>query len=155
MKAIERVKELMTALQSGDIELAATLLHDDFHIDGLAPRQLSTRGFLALQSALLAAMPDFSYNLSNIQQEGETVRATVNMTGTHTQELSLPTFGLPSIPATGLSVILSQVPATFQLENDLVKSIEIAQEPGGGLSGLLQQVGAELPVLPRERTFPA
>jgi hypothetical protein len=154
MSTIEKVETLVTALQSGDLEMAASILSDDFTVSGLTPEALDKRVFLAVQSELLAAMPDFSYNLSDVRQEDDKVRAFISITGTHNRDLSLPMFGLQSVPATGLYVVLPQVQTEYLFEKDLVKNMYISEEPGSGLSGLLQQIGAELPVLPRERNFP-
>ena len=144
MSNITIVKTLMTALQSGDMELAASSMSDDFLISGLTPRTLNKSEFLALQSELLGAMPDFSYNLDQIQSTKNEVTALIRITGTHTGYLALPLFGLQSIPATGLAVALPQVPCNFQVDADKVVGVRVEQVPGGGLSGLLQQVGAEL-----------
>ena len=85
MNAIDTVKTCITALQSGDIELAAGILSDDFLLTGLAPNPLRKNELLALQGELLTAMPDFSYNLAGIHQEERDVIALTQITGTHTR----------------------------------------------------------------------
>ena len=149
MSTVETVEALVTALQSGDIELAAKLLSADCMVSGFTPKPLTQEKFLALQSQLLVAMPDFSYNLSEIHGEGNEVHALVRMSGTQNNALELPMFGLRDIPATGLAVSLPQVESTWQVEHNRVVGIQMQEVHGGGLTGLLQQVGAELPVLPR------
>jgi predicted ester cyclase len=146
VSAVKTVKTLMTALQSGDMELAASILADDFAISGLLPRPLEKGEFVAMQSELLAGMPDFSYNLEDVHREGEEVRALIQITGTHTNDLSLALLGLQTIPATGLAIDLPQVPVVYQVEDGKVIGAQIELVPGGSLSGLLQQVGAELPL---------
>ena len=153
MSAVETVKTFMTALQSGDMELAASIASDEFVVSGLMPALLDKGEFLAIQSELLAGIPDFSYNLEDVHREGEEVSALIQITGTHTNDLSLPMLGLPVIPATGLSIDLPQVHVVYQVEDGKVMGMEVESEPGGGLPGLLQQVGAELPLSPRERTM--
>lgn len=145
MSIITTVKTLITALQSGDMEMAASIMSDDFLISGLTPRPLNKGEFLALQSELLGAMSDFSYNLDQVQQQGNETNALISITGTHTADLSLPLFGLQSIPATGIAIVLPQVSCDFQVDGDKVVGVRVEQIPGGGLSGLLQQIGAELP----------
>lgn len=149
MSTVETVEALVTALQSGDIELAAKLLSTDCMVSGFAPKPLTQEKFLALQSQLLVAMPDFSYNLSETHADGNEVHALMMISGTHTNTLALPMFGLREIPATGLEVVLPQVGSTWQVEHDQVVGIRIEEVAGGGLTGLLQQVGAELPIFPR------
>src|SRR5436309_6871794 len=101
MNAIDTVKTCITALQSGDIELAASILSDDFLLTGLTPNPMRKNELLALQGELLTAMPDFSYNLAGIHREERDVIALIQITGTHTRDLTLSVLGLPTIQATG------------------------------------------------------
>lgn len=149
MNATDAVKTCITALQSGDIELAANTLSDDFLLIGIAPNPLRKNEFLALQGELLTAMPDFSYNLLGIQKENRDVIALIQITGTHTGDLTLSVLGLPTIQATNIAVTLPQVQVAFQIEEGKVLGMQVEAVPGGGIEGLLQQVGAELPLLPR------
>ena len=153
MSAREIVKTFVTALQSGDMETAAAHMSDDFICSGWTPQSLDKAQFLAMQSALLNAMPDYSYNLSDVskvQNEKHVVEALIQITGTHTNELTLPILGMPPIPATGLAITLSQVKTRYTLKDNRVAEMYIETVPGCGLAGLLQQVGSELPVRPRE-----
>ena len=150
-KKIETVRTFMTALQSGDIELAARVASTDFIVSGLLPRPLSGSEFFALQAELLTAMPDFSYNLSDLQHSGGDIQAFISINGTQTGELSLPMLGLQTLPATGLAIDLPQARIVYQVEEEQIQAMEIEQVVGGGLSGLLQQIGAELPLMARQR----
>jgi hypothetical protein len=149
VSAEQTVKTFMTALQSGDMELAANLMADDFILGGLTPTPLTKSEFLALQSDLLTAMPDFSFNLSGVHRVEDEVHAFIRITGTHTGDLALPTYGLRNVAATGLAVALPQVGAAFQFERDRIVGMRVESVTGGGLTGLLQQIGAELPLQPR------
>lgn len=157
--AIETVKTLLTALQANDLELAANTLSDDFQFSGFAPKTLHKNEFLALQSELHSGMPDFSYNPRDIRlddqhaaTQGELrerdvlVRALIHMTGTQTADLALPLFGLPVIAATGLALILPETSMSCTVMGKLVSAMHLDPISGGGLSGLLQQSGAELPL---------
>jgi hypothetical protein len=149
VSAVKTVKTFMTALQSGDLELAASLMSDDFLLGGLTPTPLTKPEFLTLQSELLAAMPDFSFNLSDVQKVDDEVQALIRITGTHTGDLSLPIYGLQAVAATGLAVALPQVGTAFQVEHHRIVGMRVESVTGGGLTGLLQQIGAELPLQPR------
>src|SRR5713226_5406796 len=104
MDAIDTVKTFMTALQSGDFDLAAQYMSDDFSMSGWTAQPIGKGEFLAMQSELLAAMPDLSYHLQDLQEELDGVRGLMSLSGTHTQDLALPMFGVPLIPATGIEV---------------------------------------------------
>ncbi len=142
----------MAALQSGDLALAAGLMFDDFVIRGWAREPLGKGGFLAMQSELLNAMPDFSYGLSEVARHNGCVTALMLVSGTHTNDLALPMVGIELIPPTNLTIYLPQVHTEYLLENGKVKEISIEVVPGGGLSGLLQQIATELPVSSRLNT---
>ena len=154
MDAIDVVMTFITALQSGDMELAANTMADDFKLSGLLPgRVLNERETLAIQYELLIAMPDFSYNLSDLHEEGDELKALVQITGTQTGDLSLPLLGLRPMPATGIAVDLAQLPTSYRVVNEKVVAMDFDTTSGGGLSSLLQQLGGELPLLGREKTF--
>ena len=149
MSASDTVKTLVTALQSGDMPFAANSMSDEFIVTGFAHIPLNKTEFLALQSELCAAMPDFSYNFSNDRHHRNEVQALIQITGTQTNDLNLPLFGIPVIPATGLAISLPQVHVTYLTEIEQVTEMRMESVAGSGLAGLLQQVGTELPVPPR------
>ena len=149
MDAPELVMTCITALQSGDIDMAASLLADDFVLRGWTEQTIDKSQFLAMQSSLLVAMPDFSYNLSDVHSEGRSVEALIQVSGTNLGNLDLTVLDIAPIQATGLAVELTQVPIRFVTENDTLKEMAMEMVAGGGLAGLLQQIGGELPVEPR------
>lgn len=143
----EAVMTFITALQSGDIELAANSMSDEFSMSDFLPEPLTKNEFLVLQSELLTAMPDFSYNLSEPQEtDNDTVRAFLQITGTQMNLLDLSALGIQPVQATGIAVTLLQVQASFQVQNGLITMVRVETPAGGGIAGLLQQIGAELPL---------
>ncbi len=149
MSTTDTVKTLVTALQSGDMAFAASYISDDFFLTGFASIPLNKTEFLAVQSELCAAMPDFSYNFSNDHHHHNEIQALIQITGTQTNDLNLPMFGIPIIPATGLAISLPQVHVAYRVENEKVTEMRMETVAGSGLAGLLQQVGTELPVAQR------
>ncbi len=57
MNAIDTVRTCITALQSGDLELAVNTLSDDFLLTGLTSTPLRKNEFLVLQGELLTVAP--------------------------------------------------------------------------------------------------
>jgi hypothetical protein len=154
MSNTETVMSFITALQSGDIELAANRMTSDFTMSGFFAKPLDESEFLVMQSKLLAAMPDFSYNTSELQEEEQgMVKALLQITGTQSNDLDLSLLGIRPIQATGLAVTLPQTPVTYQMKEGKIASMKWEQFAGGGMSGLLQQIGAELPLAPRGVTI--
>jgi SnoaL-like domain len=145
----EVVKAFVTALQSGDLDMAAQYMTDDFKLVGWMPQPLDKGEFLALQAELDAGMPDFSYNLSDLHAHGNVVTGLIQVTGTHTRELSFPQLGIPTIRETGQEVVLPQVPVEFVLRDGKVAEMKMQAVPGGGMEGLLQQLDEKLSIPPR------
>jgi len=155
MSATDTVNTFMTALQSGDIELAADTMSDDFVMSGFAPKQFNKNQFLSTYSNLLASMPDLSFNMTDeLSEENGTVQVEIEITGTHLNQLELPVLGIQPIEPTGLAVTLAQTKTAYHVNNEnKVTRMEMQPVVGGGLEGLLQQVGAELPLAPRGVNF--
>lgn len=149
LKPTRIVQTFITALQSGDMEMAAQHMTDDFVFERWIPQALNKGEFLALQSELHTAMPDCTFNLSGVREQQGVVSALIQISGTHTHTLNLPTFGIPLVPYTGVYVILPQEHVEFVLADDRVARMRVESVPGGGLGGLLQQMGTELPLSPR------
>lgn len=151
MSKTEIVKKFITALQSGDMTMAADCTTDDFVLRGWAPRPLEKGEFLAIQNELRTALTGYSFNLSDLNERDDGVEAFMQISGTHTRDLALPTFGVPLVPATGIAVTMPQERVDYTFAGDTIKQMNVESMPGGGLTGLLQQVDSELPVSPRLR----
>ncbi len=149
MNAVEVVETFITALQSGETDEAATMMSPDFNSTGfggtLFAKPLDKGEFLVLQSALYGAMPDMQYNLANLHaQNDQTVTGTIRLAGTQTNDLEVPFLLLPTIKAEQNTISLPETPVTFQLKHSLVALMNVRTEPGGGMDGLVQQLGGDL-----------
>jgi hypothetical protein len=153
MNKIEKVRTFITALQSGDAEVAANCMADQFTFAGWLHQPLSKNEFLGVQSRLLDAMPDFTYNLSDEREVGDTVEAWTQIMGTQIHDLLLPTLDVPFIQATGNGISLPQTRTTFTFDKEKIAQMMVETILGGGLAGILQQLGRELPLEARIRDF--
>jgi hypothetical protein len=153
MNKIAIVRTFITALQSGDAEVAANCIADQFTFAGWLHDPLSKGQFLEVQSRLLDAMPDFTYNLSGEQEVGSIVEAWTQIMGTQSHDLLLPTLDVPFIQATGNAISLPQTRTTFTFDQERITQMMVETILGGGLAGILQQLGRELPLKTRIRDF--
>jgi hypothetical protein len=153
MNKIEIVRTFITALQSGDAEVAANCMADQFIFAGWLHEPLSKVQFLEVQSRLLDAMPDFTYNLSDEREVGNSVEAWTQIMGTQLHDLLLPSLNVPFIQATGNSISLPQSHTTFTFDQEKIAQMMVESVLGGGLAGILQQLGRELPLEARIRDF--
>ncbi|HLH62059.1 MAG TPA: nuclear transport factor 2 family protein [Ktedonobacteraceae bacterium] len=143
MSKTQTVEAFSEAMEARDWDKVATYLSDDFTLSGPTPQPVGKNEFIAIQSAFMNAFPDWSFNLGSLEEQGDKVLATVHITGTHTRDLLVP--GLPPVPATNKRVSLPEEHLEFTFHGDKIASLSSDNVPGGGVPGVLQQIGVPLP----------
>jgi predicted ester cyclase len=145
MSAMDVVKEGLAATEAGDFGKLEGMVADDFAMTGPVPMPVGKREFIGLMMAMLKAMPDWRFNAADFKENGDQVTVPLRITGTHTGELQLPMPGMPAIAATGTKVSLPAEPSTFTVKNGKLTKLEVASTPGGGVMGILSQLGVDMP----------
>jgi hypothetical protein len=145
MSAMDVVKEGLAATEAGDFGKLEGMVADDFAMTGPVPMPVGKREFIGLMMAMLKAMPDWRFNAADFKENGDQVTVPLRITGTHTRELQLPMPGMPAIAATGTKVSLPAEPSTFTVKNGKLTKLEVASTPGGGVMGILSQLGVDMP----------
>jgi predicted ester cyclase len=145
MGSIEIVKAAMAAADAGDWDKASGYFSDDMVFAGPVPEPMGKAGFVGMQTAMRAGIPDWKFNASDFKEDGDKVTARMQITGTQTRELKLPMPGLAPIPATNKKISLPNEPATFTVKDGKITRLETAATPGGGVMGLLGQLGVQMP----------
>lgn len=141
------VLRMLGAIEGGYIKEAGSLLSDDFMFSGPTPRPIDKQKFLELHQALINAIVDWSYNISDVQEKDGVVRLAVRITGTNTGDINIPLVGLMHVKATGKRISLPQERMTFAVRDGRITRLDAEQVPNGGLSGILGQLGLEIPAL--------
>ena len=147
MTKTETIKAFSAALEAREFERAASYLADDFIFSGPVPQPIGKQEFIAIQSAFENAFEDWSFNSHDEVEQGDKVVAAVQITGTHTRDLILPMPGMPTIPATNKKVSLPEEHLEFTFKGDKIASLTSDNVPGGGVPGVLQQIGVPLPTM--------
>ncbi len=145
MSNIKVAKRFADLLESRDVKGLQALLADDFQAKG-ATRELTKQQALGYLQIFFAAFPDHCFNFADFEEKGDAVICTGQETGTHKGILDLNPFGIPiSLHPTGRSYKLQKSKYTFRVAGD--KVIFYGEEPvqGGGLAGILEQLGIKLP----------
>ena len=145
MSAMDIVREGLAATEAGDFWKLEEMVADDFAMTGPVPMPVGKREFIGLMMAMLKAMPDWKFNATDFKEDGDQVTVPLRITGTHTGELQLPIPGLPAIPASGTKVSMPAEPSTFTVKNGQLAKLEVANTPGGGVMGILSQLGVNMP----------
>ncbi|OGS35357.1 MAG: hypothetical protein A2293_14740 [Elusimicrobia bacterium RIFOXYB2_FULL_49_7] len=139
------VKKVFVLIETGYIKQAGASLTEDFEYIGPLPEPIRKNQFLNLHQALVSALPDWSYNIRMLQEEDDTVSLRTHITGTHTQELHIPSMGVHS-PATGRRIVMPLEPIEVKIRENRIASITVGRVRNGGVMGLLEQIGVELPI---------
>ena len=145
MDAVETTKKLFELIESRETGAAAELLSSDFTFAGPVPEPVDAAMWMGLHDRLNAAFPDFSFNMGDVQQVGDSVQISLQLSGTHQAELDLSPLGLPNVPATGKSFQLPLDTATISFNGEKITSVRTTEVAGGGVMGILSQLGVEAP----------
>ena len=151
--ATEIVTAFMEALEAKEFDKAAAYLSDNFHFSGSIPLSLNKDKFISYSSALAEGMPNLSYHFHDLREvverlgEGNRVRATIQINGTHTNDFQVLLLGFPPIPATNNSVLLPEEHWEYALKGDTIAFIRVEQVSGGGIAGILEQLGVDIPIV--------
>ena len=143
MSNTDVVKTGMEAWEANDEQTLSALLADDFVLSGPVPQPLGKQEFIGFMHSMLTAMPDFAFNVSSFEEDGDKVIARSHITGTHTGVLALP--GLPPIDPTGKKVILPEEIQVYTIKDGKLQSLSTDARPDAGVPAMLAQIGVALP----------
>lgn len=144
MKKAEIIKEVLAIIEANNWEKADNYFSEDFFLTGPVPEPISKAEFYMLQKSLLQGIPDFKFNLGEIWVEDDKVHATVQITGTHTNDLEIPIPGIPKVKATNKKITMPREDVAFSFKKDLINKIHVKPVLNGGIMGLLNQLGVEI-----------
>ncbi len=153
MNGADIVKQFMIALESQEFTLASDYLADDFTYTSMLPRPLNKKQFITLVKELKYGMPNMSFNVRDIREtnnelkQEQNAECTVQLTGTQSNIMELVPLSLPPIPETNRRIILPPEQWRFTIINNKIASIVVPPVPGGGIPGLLQQLGIDIPII--------
>ena len=145
MTAIETVKALQGAIQSGNFERARTFLSDDFEFSGPVPEPLSAEQWMGLSAILKTAFPNLDYHFRIESAEGNVVHMSAQLSGTHRGNLDLTAMGMGMIPSTGRSFSATREQSRVTLRGDKIVSCVGQPTEGAGLLAVLSQLGVKVP----------
>ena len=142
MSSIDFVKSWQSAFASGNLEYLREHSTADFTLSGAAPQPLSMREFTELLPYIIKAFSDWKFNATNYKQVGERVSCSVRITGTHSGVLNLPMMNIHGFQPTGKRVRLPLEENTYVLRDGKLARLVVEKVEGGGIPGILVQVGA-------------
>jgi predicted ester cyclase len=143
MSGIDVVKAGIAAWCAADWDAFATLLTDDFAVSTASGGTISRQDFTDYGRALLIAFPDLAFNARDFREEGDTVYATIEETGTHTGTLAAVP-GVAPVAATGKHVKNPPEHHVYTIRGAQCSHLALVVPPDGGIAGIYAQVGAPI-----------
>lgn len=145
MSNLEVAKRFANLLESKDVKGLQALLADDFRAKG-GTLELAKQQALGYLQIFFTAFPEHSFGFSDFDEEGDSVYCTGQETGTQNGVLDLNPLGMPvKLPPTGKSFKLPKCKFTFRVAGGKVTYYSEEPVKGGGLAGILEQLGVKLP----------
>jgi len=150
MNPREIVQALLDSVQRGDFEKAQSFLSNDYQFSGPLLKPINGETWMAINKNLKKAFPnlDYHFHLDGVDGlDGGSIRVSSELKGTHRGTLDLSPLGLGTTPATDKSFATPRERATVTIKGDKVVSWVVERIEGGGLMGILGQLGLPVPTL--------
>jgi predicted ester cyclase len=141
----ETVQALLDSVQKGDFENAKSMLADDFQFSGPIPEPINRDDWLRMSASLKTAFPDLDYHFKVIGTQGDVVRATSQLSGTHSGSLDLTGMNMGVTPATGKTFVATREKTRVTVKDDKITSWVVEPTQGAGVMAILKQLEAEMP----------
>jgi predicted ester cyclase len=145
MNKRETVQALMDAVQKGDLEAATTMLADDFQFSGTIPQPINKETWLGMSTSLKNAFPDLDYRFKVIGTQGDMVRATSQLSGTHTGSLDLTNMQMGVVPATNKTFVTAHEKTKITVKENKITAWAVEPTQGAGVKEILKQLDIQIP----------
>jgi predicted ester cyclase len=145
MNKRETVQALMDSIQKGDFENTKAMLADDFQFSGPVPEPINREAWLGMSASLKTAFPDLDYHFKVIGTEGDVVRTTSQLSGTHSGSFDLTGMNMGVIPATGKTFVATREKTRVTVKDNKITSWVVEPTQGAGVMAILKQLEMEMP----------
>jgi hypothetical protein len=139
------VQALMDSVQKGDFAKARFLLSDDFQFSGPVPEPINGEAWMGMSMNLKKAFPDLDYHFHVDGADSNVVKLSAQLKGTHSGDLDLTALGMGVIPPTNKSFANPYEHGRVTVKGDKVASWSVDPIEGGGVMGILSQLGIKPP----------
>ncbi len=150
MNPREIVQALLDSVQRGDFEKARFLVSNDCQFSGPVPELIKCEAWMGINKNLRKAFPnlDYHFHVDRVDGlDGGTVKISAELKGTHSGVLDLSSLGLGVTPATNKSFATPHEHCRVTIKGDKVASWVVEPIEGGGLMGILSQLGIAAPIM--------
>jgi len=143
MNKRETVQALMDSVQKGDFENANSMLADDFQFSGPVSEPINKEAWLGMSTSLQTAFPDLDYHFKVIGTEGDVVKTTMQLSGTHSGSFDLTNMNMGVIPATNRAFSVKREKTRLTVKDNKITAWAVEPTEGAGLEAILGQLSVK------------
>jgi predicted ester cyclase len=143
MNKRETVQALMDSVQKGDFVNAKSMLAENFQFSGPVPEPINAEAWIGMSVSLKAAFPDLNYHFKVIGSDGDVVKSTTQLTGTHSGSFDLTNMNMGTIPATNKAFSSKPEKTRVTVKENKITSWAAEPTEGAGLKAILGQLGVK------------
>ena len=143
MNKREIVQAMMDSIQKGDFESTKTMLADDFQFSGSIPDPINKETWLGMSGIMKAAFPDINYHFKVSGTQGDIVRSTTQLSGTHSGAFNFTNINMGIIPATNKTFSSKPEKTKVTVKENKITSWVVEPTDGAGLKAILGQLGVK------------
>ena len=145
MNSQETAQALMDSIQKGDFTTAKSMLADDFQFSGPIPEPANREAWLGMSASLKTAFPDLDYRFTVIDTDGDVVKTTSQLSGTHSGSFDLTNMNMGVIPATHKTFSAKLEKTKVTVKDNKITSWAVEPTEGAGLKAILGELGVKTP----------
>jgi hypothetical protein len=150
MNAREIVQALFDSVQRGDFQKARFLVSNECQFSGPVPEPIQREAWMGMNKNLKKACPnlDYHFHVDRVDGlDGGVVKISAELKGTQSGVLDLSPLGLGVTAATDKSFAMPREHGEVTIKHDKVASWVVEPSEGGGLKGILGQLGIAVPTV--------
>ena len=121
------------------------MLADDFQFSG--PEPINAEAWLGMSASLKTAFPDLDYHFKVIGAEGDAVKTTMQLSGTHSGSFDLTNMNLGVIAATGQAFSAKRQKTKVTVKENKITAWVVEPTEGAGLEAILSQLRGKPAIL--------
>jgi len=147
MNKRETVQVFMDSIQQGEFENAKSMLADDFQFNGPVSEPINQEAWLQMSTELKTAFPDLDYHFKVIGTEGDVVKSTMQLSGTHSGSFDLTNMDMGVLPATHKAFSVKREKTKLTVKENKITAWSVEPTQGAGLEAILTQLRGKPAIL--------
>jgi len=149
MDSVDIVKAFYAALDSADMEQIDRYISDQFELVDFTNQPMDKTAMLDMLTSFKGGLPNLQHSLSNIRQEENVVKLSVQLSGTNSGNVDLRKMGIGVIPRSQKFIIFPNDNYEFTFKSEKISQAKNVSpfSPSRHMSGMLKALGVNVAVL--------